>query len=228
MLNSKNTGIRRVVHLACILLTVVLALELKAAPEASEDPLPALLTSKKFDVFRLAEATNYFVELGEEKTVERFVELSKNSTVSGQPLGFDINERIGWLCRILYVANDEPIRQPFFGGLSLPPMPLEKWPLYPVAKSGNTYFVLSSGYSLGGRPEPVKSYIEHCQQQGTFRTEPIEVPPPMDATGNAESLKQSPRWQALVWKGESPGSSYFISEDWVWKKIAAQASQDDD
>ena len=52
------------------------------------------------------------------------------------------------MCRVLFEPKgQDSLRQPMYGALDLPwnSMPLTKWPLYPVALSGSSYFVLSDG-----------------------------------------------------------------------------------
>jgi hypothetical protein len=104
-------------------------------------------------------------------------------------------------------------------------MPLGKWPLYPVALSGSTYFVLSEGYELGGIAEDPKRYIDYCRDNGAFREKAIPKPTKAQALKDLKALKESDAWKAIKWKDNGPGVSYTYSEAWIWKFIEAQAKE---
>jgi len=186
---------------------------------------PRLFQQKAFDSAAIAEAVNYFVSIGEDMAVK---ELSELTTDGGTDLkrGYSHNERIGWVCRILFQPKgDEPLRPPGFGALDLPyrSMPLKSWPQYPVAHSGSTYFVLSEGYFLAGRAEDPKAYIEYCRQAGVFRKMPVVVPTQPQASVDAALLKESVKWKAIKWKDSGENWSYTFNEGSTWKFIRKQA-----
>src|SRR5262245_50195199 len=104
-------------------------------------------------------------------------------------------------------------------------MPREKWPVYPLAASGSSYFVLHEGYFVAGSPEPLTRYISYCRTKGKFRTERLPVPTRRQALKDAESLRQSEVWKAIKWKDEGPGTSYELSEEKAWDFIKAQAEK---
>ena len=106
-------------------------------------------------------------------------------------------------------------------------MPLVKWPLYPVAKSGDTYCVLAEGYSLAGEAEPVSSYISHCAKVGSFRTDRMQMRSEAQATADLNALRLSQRWLDIEWEGKGPGYSFFIDENSVWNSIIRQAKMAD-
>ncbi len=189
-----------------------------------ENEAPVLFRQKAFNSSTLTDAANHYIKLGEEATIREFKALSQSKPEFSK--GIDVNERIGWMCRILFVPKKDSIRQPFFGGLSLPfrTMPAEKWPLYPIAKSGITYCVLSEGYMLAGQAEPVMDYVSYCRNHGTFRTVALKSPSRKVAIKDLEDLHNSSRWKAIKWQGKGPGYSFFISEKWTWDKISKQAS----
>ena len=142
---------------------------------------PQLFRQRDFTAASFAEAANHFVTLGEDAAVQelRGLALDHSKDFAGHRGEWNINERIGWMCRVLFDPKDkQPIRQPLFGGLSSPyhTMPLSRWPRYPVALSESTYFVLSQGYILDGFPEDPKDYIEHCRKNGVFRKSKVTVP----------------------------------------------------
>ena len=181
-----------------------------------------LLRSPDFTCADIARAVNYYVDLGEAETLREFHDLVRPGVDIGRP---DINERIGWLCRILYQQKGKPLRSPMLGALSLPydQMPLNKWPLYPVAKSGDTYCVLSEGYSLAGLPESMPDYFNYCKTNGTFRTEPVPIPSRKTAIQDVNAIRLSKRWSSIKWKNAGQGFSYTISEPWIWDGIVVQA-----
>ena len=130
------------------------------------------------------------------------------------------------MCRILFMSRDgKPLRPPFYGALDLPylTMPLERWPLYPVAQSGATYFVLSEGYSLGGRAEWTSSFLDYCRKTGTFRRKMVMVPSRTRAQSDAARLRLSPAWTMIKWTDEGPGTKYVMDKEGVSKHIQNQA-----
>ncbi|MBW8864092.1 MAG: hypothetical protein JF609_04045, partial [Verrucomicrobia bacterium] len=138
---------------------------------------PKLFTEKAFNSASLAEAANYFIKIGENSAVNELNAIATND-VQAAKLQFRANERIGWVCRILFESKDgKSLRPPRYGALRLPwnSMPDKNWPLYPVAFSGSTYFVLSEGYMLGGVAENSTDYMRYCQAGGTFRKTPVEI-----------------------------------------------------
>lgn len=188
--------------------------------KTSEAHLPELFRARDFTCATLCEAANHYVALGEDRAVKDL------STLVGGWDGarFSLSERIGWLCRILFEpTGKEPLRPPGLGGLSLPPMRLEDWPLYPVALSGSTYVVLSEGYSLAGQAEPIQSYIEYCRGNGRFRTAPIPTPARARALTDLDRFHRSAAWKALRWEDSGENYHYSIDEGWVWEGIRRQA-----
>jgi hypothetical protein len=191
---------------------------------------PRLFQEKNFTAATFAEAVNHFVSLGEDSAVQELQGLvldhSADFTVhsNGQ---WSVNERIGWMCRVLFEAKaNEPLRPPAFGALNELPyntMPLKNWPLYPIALSGSTYFVLSEGYSLGGVPEDPKRYIEYCRQIGVFREKPVIVPTRAQALKDAAAMRESVAWKAIKWTDSGEGWSYTLGGRSQWAYIQAQA-----
>jgi len=186
--------------------------------------VPRLFQEREFTAASFAEAVNHFVALGEDAAVQELRGLTTN-TVADFQREFSLNERVGWMCRVLFEAKAESLRAPRFGALRLPhhTMPDRSWPLYPVALSGSSYFVLSEGYSLGGVPEDPKAYIQYCQQTGVFRKKPVTVPTKTQALADASDLRQSAAWQAIKWNDSGENWSYTMDESWAWDFIQKQA-----
>ena len=205
----------------CILPLVVILVS--AAPCRAQPP--KLFRDKHFTCATLADAANHFIALGERAAVKELdsLILDWDTDFQGE---FSRNERIGWVCRILFGPKEkEPLRAPAYGGHHLPynTMPLSNWPLYPVARSGSTYFVLSEGYTLAGKPEDPKEYLTYCRRTGRFRKEHVPTPTRSRALKDLEKLRQSEAWKAIKWRDSGPGFSTEISEDWIWGFIKAQA-----
>lgn len=190
--------------------------------------VPSLFQEKAFSAASFAEAVNHFVTLGEDGAVQELrglaLDHSTDFAVYGNR-GWSVNERIGWMCRVLFEAKpNEPVHPPRFGALRLPyhTMPEKSWPLYPVALSGSTYFVLSEGYRLDGVPADPKAYIDFCRQTGVFRTKPVSLPSKRKALEDAAALRQSAAWKAIKWIDSGENWSYTMSEESAWKFIQNQ------
>jgi hypothetical protein len=199
---------------------------LSANPCYAETPL--LFREKPFICAALAEAANHYVALGEKAAIKELEALTSDWTKDHRRGEFSRNERVGWVCRVLFQPKEkEPLRQPSFGALHLPrnSMPLKAWPLYPVASSGKSYFVLSEGYSVAGHPEDPKDYLKYCRPDGKFRTELVPIPTRDQALEDLEALRKSDAWKAIKWKDSGPGFSYTFSEEWCWRFIKAQAEK---
>ena len=186
---------------------------------------PELFQQRDFTAATFAEAINSFVRLGENAAVQELRGLALDDTKDRGE--WSVNERIGWMCRVLFDPKDSlPIRQPLFGALSLPyhTMPLSSWPRYPVALSGSTYFVLSEGYELSGLPEDSRDYIEHCRIHGVFRKTSIAVPTRAQALLDAAALRKSKAWTDIKWTDKDESWSYPMAEACAWEFIQKQAN----
>ena len=90
-----------------LLLTAVASVAFAlAAPKP--DRTPVLFKQKQFDSIVLANAINYYVGLGEKQSLIELQALSVDDFDFSN--GFDVNERIGWVCRVLYeTKNGKPV-----------------------------------------------------------------------------------------------------------------------
>lgn len=189
--------------------------------------VPKLFSQKSFTSANLAEAVNRYVAIGEAASVKELQQLAAQENGSAESFlgkGFSVSERIGWVCRILYESKGlSPLRAPKFGVLPLPEktMPVEKWPLFPVAVSGSTYVVLKQGYMPDGTPEEVTHYLAYCKKNGVFRTTSVEVPSKEQAERDIANLRQSAPWQAIQWECND-GFSYPMGEQLTWAFIKGQ------
>jgi hypothetical protein len=193
------------------------------SPAHSRAEIPRLFRETSFNSATLAAAVNHFVAIGEEATVKELVALSAKPPAGRE---WVTDERIGWVCRILFAPKGQkPLRPPMYGALAFVPdesMPPERWPLFPVALSGETYFVLGQGYSVEGVAEPARDYVAYCRENGIFRRTPVLVPTRAQAVKDAAALERSAAWQAIQWKDASSQRNASFREDWLRRIIRSE------
>lgn len=187
----------RIIAFTCLSLAF-----LYATPHVSnaQAEMPHFFTSPDVDAAQLATAVNHFVELGEAETVHALDAIRSKVVFSGK---IDTPLRLACVCRVLWQNSDHPIPPPhlgmYGGGVSIgsgQSAKLKNWPMFPVAKAGNSFFVVVHG-GRGGTGQSYNlpsSYLTLCQTSGTFLTEKISVPSKQDAETNAKQLRQSARW----------------------------------
>ncbi len=188
--------------------------------------VPQVITVREFNSATLSEASNYYIGFGEDRAIKELKALEQGLGESISQ-NFDRNERIGWICRIIFKGEQgQPLRQPNYGGLSLPrfTMPLERWPLYPIAESDGVFFVLSQGYTLLGQAERASDYIDYCSTAGEFKKTLLEIPTREHAIEAFDSFKKAERWTMIKWQVERQCSKYTMYESWVLRGIEVQAS----
>lgn len=186
----------------------------------AQDEAPAFFTSPKADAAQLASAVNQFVEMGEIKALRALKKIRDKQTFSGK---VDGHFRLACICRVLWQNSDHPIPPPrigsYGGGVSIgssKSAKLKDWPLYPVAKAGDSYFVVVYG-GRGGTGTSHRlplEYFEQCKKSGSFLSEEIPVPQKRDGEADATKLRQSARWQKEFPK--------LKDERNAWSSIAAQ------
>src|ERR1700679_1034143 len=74
----------------------------------SHAEVPKLLTERAFTSATLAEAVNHYVAIGEPATLKELQNCAAEDAAHNDWLsnrGFSVGERIGWICRILYVPQ---------------------------------------------------------------------------------------------------------------------------
>jgi hypothetical protein len=209
----------------CFILLFVMTLGIGRAE------VPKLFREQAFTCATLADAVNHYVGIGEDASLKELQALALQEVADADQnrgfniRGFSINERIGWVCRILFEPKSGSyIRAPKYGKLNIPEkfMPIAKWPLYPVVLSGSTYFVVSESYSDDNHvPEDPKHYITYCAENGNFRKTPVKVATAAQVLKDADALRQSAPWQAIQWVDDS-GYSYPLGEEWTWGFIQRQ------
>jgi hypothetical protein len=220
-------------------MTRLLIFILLAALQKCYCDVPRFFREEAFTCASFAEAVNHLVGLGEKGAVKELSDLAVDGS-KDYTNGFSMRARIGFICRVLFEPRGaEPVRPPAYGWLDtlgsmgLPPaFPSSLWtnirrywPLYPVAHSGSTYFVLSEGYSFEGigGPEKPKDYIAYCEQHGVLRKTLLDVPTRAEAMRDAAALRKSKAWKAIKWKDSGEGYSFDESEEYAWRFIQNQA-----
>jgi hypothetical protein len=168
-----------------------------------QNEIPILLRDEPYDVVKLVEAANYYIAKGE----GRLIDDSKNCKHS---------QRVAWLCRIIYESkSNDPLRGAAWGAYSIPykTMPSKDWPLLPLVKAGNSYFVMGvpANY-IGAIPESVQDYISYCKGSGTFRKNALPVPSSEDAERDLTELLRSRMWKAMKWSDLGGGNGYVLQE----------------
>lgn len=182
--------------------------------------VPDFFTSLEVDTAQLASAVNHFVELGETKAFDALKEIRSRQTFSGK---IDGHFRLACICRVLWQNSDNPIPPPhlgmYGGGVSVgagQSAKLKDWPMFPVAKAGNSYFIVVYDGRFGtgmSRSLPI-GYFTQCQTSGSFLTEKISVPAKEDAEIDARQLRQSAHWI-----NEFPGQG---ADREAWRSIESQ------
>ncbi len=204
-----------------LILLASLAAFLVALP-CSADP-PRFVREKEFSCKDMADAVNHYIDLGEEKAIREMRATVDDNEPHARP-----SVRICHLCRILFDPKGEkPLRSALLGGLDLPTntMPSHKWPRFPVAESGSTFFLLNESYSLGGKAEHPTGYLEYCCTNGVFRKNRVAVPTREKALEDLDRLQRSVAWKAIKWQDRGENWSYTMIEGWTLRYLKAQAER---
>jgi len=185
------------------------------------EPSIELFAKREFNAATFATAVNHLVDIGETAAIRELLA----GPLNAEP-DLDAQGRASWLLRVLYLPKaNVPLRKPGYGAL-VAPAPEEAfagWPLFPLVRSGDTYFVLSVSYVIAGQPEAPRHYLEYCRDNGTFRKSHIPVPIRARALEDAAALRDSPQWRAIRWSAQGMGWSYSASEEDVWAFVRSQA-----
>ena len=118
---------------------------------AQTESQPIIFSQTDYDTAALASAVNHFVELGETVAVEHLKKIASQDFASSK---VDITFRVACVSRILWENDEVPIAAPrlgmYGGGISVDrnrPQGGNIWPKYPVAKSGDSYFIVAVSYT---------------------------------------------------------------------------------
>lgn len=147
----------------------------------------------------------------------------------GFPKGYEVNQKVCYLCRLLFVprTEGEVLRAPGLGAPELLPLNSMReadWPFMPFAIVQNVPLSMTIGYSLeGGLPEKSDSYLAYCMTNGTFRTQPFPIPTPTTSSNALQQVLGSPAWKSLKWQDSGLGWSYALDQGYareaLWKQV---------
>ncbi len=157
-----------------------------------------------------------------EEHARRAESAARAAAVDSPAPSFDVAERIGWLCRLVFVdAEGRPVRAPMRGGVSLPylSMPAESWPHFPLAVEGGCIFVLAEGLTLAGFPEPMSDYFTELRKVARKTAVRYAQPSRQECERAFEQLLASARWRSIRWSHESPNYAYAYHEESVRQEV---------
>lgn len=108
------------------------------------------------------------------------------------------------LCRMLFAAKPKgEFRRPGLGGPAFPGGGNPKdWPLEPIELVDGVPFLVVLGYTLGGSPEKVSSYLDYCLDNCDWTSERYQ---PKDKEAKEKALAKllaDKRWEEALKKGE--------------------------
>jgi hypothetical protein len=195
-----------------------------AAPELgtlrSDDTSPAQLARDARTL--LALDRDEAIALLERHAVSDSASADTASAARAASPDFDRNERIGWLCRVVFVdAATLPVRAPRRGAVALPylSMPEDKWPHFPLAIHDGCIFVLAEGLQLAGLPEPMSDYFAYLKREAQL-SRALYAEPDVDAADRAlQRLCESQRWREIRWGKDGTNPSYWFSEAAVRQSV---------
>lgn len=186
-------------------------------------PYVAQIKGPSFNPASFARAVNYFVSLGETEAINELKKQIRENQSGNFSEVYHNDIRVSEICRVLFESRDgNPIRPPGLGalmGIDFDQRDRRQfWPLFPVAQSGSSYFILGEGYILGGVPEDIVEYIEYSRRLGRFRITPLPVPTRAQAAADAELLRKS-----QAWRDSWPQDSIKLNSDnYTWHYIQSQ------
>jgi hypothetical protein len=198
------------VGVAALIGGTALWMQSAAASVADEHIRNELLHKRVMTCRDWAEAANHVISMGEPAAVRWLQETARRGEGAERR-----DQRIGHLCRIVFVAKpDKLLRQPCYGALLSffdLMLPSKSWPEFPFVEQGSVWFLLGESYMLAGFPEPTENYIEYCRANGKFRTSAIKVPTHAEASMALKALLRSERWAALTRPYRQDGGSYRMT-----------------
>ncbi|MBL8515821.1 MAG: hypothetical protein JNM76_02535 [Betaproteobacteria bacterium] len=168
----------------------------------------------------IAHAVNGLVARGERDALQHLRATGDQARPRARIRTFE--ERRFWLLRLLYQPPaGTPLRPPRIGELLLPNAwkSLRAWPMFPLAESGKSWFVLAEGHVLIGKAESYEEYLAYCRAAGRFRSQLLPVPTPAEALADAEALEQAASWLA------SDQGKIALGNDPFWRAVRAQAER---
>jgi hypothetical protein len=145
----------------------------------------------------LIRAVNGLRSLGKERALavlEEYLKLAQGSNYfSAEP------KIVFWIIRLLFepIRLDDRIPPPGIAVFLVDRESVEamKWPLNPMAVSGDVPFMVGRQIAMGGQPEPPSSHIRWARLHGVIRDDPLV--PRANPLAAAEAILASRRLKAL-------------------------------
>ncbi len=213
----------RLVSIIIILLFIAVAMPTAEAP-LNRAEVPLLFRQTAFTPATLAQAVNHYVAIGEEASIYELTAVDASGDIAPHVSNLILDQRIAWVCQILFRPNDnQPIGNPYTGGFGPPyyPMASDSLPLVPLVTAGSSYFVMSDRMLFAGCPVPISDYLDRCRSSGSFRQSPVPVPTRAQALSDLAMLRKTHAWQEFRW--QEFRAYYGDSEAGCWKFMKNQA-----
>lgn len=207
-----------------LLLVAVAAFAMRSMKPLAQCPS---ITEGDFDPTKFLACVNRFIDMGHDKAFDTLREASSPKAWRTRRQMLEA-ERITLLCRALYApAPGQLLRPPGLGCPAIPykSMPLEQWPHMPLAFSQGVPFLLVSSYDLYGLAESSGQYLEYCETNGEFHSQPYPIPSKQEAKDALTSLFESERWRAIKWQDEGPSWSYRYKERDLQQMLIGQVER---
>lgn len=130
----------------------------------------------------------------------------------------DLNRKICFVCRLLYVPRSEaePLQPPRMGApIDLPYRSMDPllWPHLPFVVMNGIPLSMNLGYALLGRCERAADYLAYCRSNGAFRTESFAQPTSESVSNALQQVFDSAAWKSLRWRDPGLGWNYDLNED---------------
>lgn len=137
------------------------------------DAVPSYDSALRFNPRLLIRAVNTLQPLGKRKVLAAIGEYHRISSDLANTAG---RKGLFLVLRTLFEIPPEQGHMPLMHvGASLPPAPPNKrlLPRFPIVIAGDVPFLVTTGYLLGGRAQPVEQHIAYFHRHGKIRTKPL-------------------------------------------------------
>jgi hypothetical protein len=177
--------------LACLtLLYVAKDVAVAQKEQDSLKNLPDFQTAAfKVDPYTCAAAT--LQALGKDKASDILLQLAKNREQDNQVIV---------LCRMLYTPKAKgEFRRPLIGAAHfLGGTDYAAWPLEPIELVDGVPFLITRGYSLGGKAEPAESYVMFCIEHCDWNSVQFKSKTEKEKQKALDKLLASPKWKVQL------------------------------
>jgi hypothetical protein len=178
--------------LASLTLLCITAKDVAVAQKGADalKNLPDLQTAEfKVDAYNRAAVS--LQAIGQDKANAILLELAKTREQDSQVIT---------LCRMLYTpkATGE-FRRPLIGAAHfLGGTDYAEWPLEPIELVDGVPFLITRGYSLGGKAEPSESYLKYCIEHCAWNGAKFNPRTEKAKQKALDKLLTSPKWKAQL------------------------------